>query len=161
MLLRKCRFLLVLPLLALAACGFQPVYGDNGSGSALRNSVQVEAPDDVYSYTLVREIETRLGRAQAPHFALELTVAIAQEGLAIDRTNNTTRYNMIGKVDFILRDLAAGQIESSGTVENFTGYSATGTTVATLAAEHDAQTRLMTMLADQIVTQLYAANLSR
>ena len=68
---------------------------------------------------------------------------------------------MIGKVDFILRDLTAGQIESSGTVENFTGYSATGTTVATLAAEHDAQTRLMTMLADQIVTQLYAANLSR
>ena len=161
MLLRKCRFLLALPLLVLAACGFQPVYGVNGSGSVLRNSVQVEAPDDVYSYTLVREIETRLGRAPVPRFALELTVAIAQEGLAIDSTNNTTRYNMIGKVDFILRNLASDQVASSGAVENFTGYSATGTTVATLAAEHDAQSRLMTMLADQIVTQLYAANLSR
>ena len=38
--------------------------------------------------------------------------------------------------------------------------SATGSTVATLAAERDAQKRLMVMLADQLVTRLYAADLT-
>lgn len=161
MLLPKRRFLLALPLLALAACGFQPVYGPNGTGTALQNNVQVDAPDTAFTYTLVREIETRLGRPNAPRYALALTVTTSEEGLAIDTADNTTRYNLIGKVDFALRNLATGQIELSGNVENFTGYSATGSTVATLAAERDAQERLMTMLADQIVTRLYAANLAQ
>ncbi len=154
------RFLLAVPLLALAACGFQPVYGPGGSGTALQNSVEIAAPDDAFGYTLVREIETRLGRPAAAKYALALTVATSQEGLAVDAADNTTRYNLIGVVDFALRNLGTGQIETSGKVENFTGYSATGSTVASLAAERDAQVRLMTMLADQIVTQLYAANLA-
>jgi LPS-assembly lipoprotein len=49
---------------------------------------------------------------------------------------------------------------TSGSVDNFTGYSATGTTVATLAAERDAQERLMTILADQIVTRLLTLDLA-
>jgi LPS-assembly lipoprotein len=161
MLLSKRHFLMVLPLVVLAACGFQPVYGPNGAGTVLQNSVQVDAPDDAFSYTLVREIETRLGRPNTPNYALALTVATREDGLAIDAADSTTRYNLIGTVDFALRNLSTGQIESSGNVENFTGYSATGSTVATLAAERDAQIRLMTMLADQIVTRLYATNLDR
>ncbi len=156
MLLPNRRLLLALPLLALAACGFQPVYGPGGTGT-----VAVDAPGDVFSYTLVREIETRLGRPTAAKYALALTVTTNQEGLAIDSADNTTRYNLIGKADFALRDVGTGQIVSSGNVENFTGYSATGSTVATLAAERAAQVRLMTMLADQIVTRLYAADLTQ
>jgi LPS-assembly lipoprotein len=48
----------------------------------------------------------------------------------------------------------------SGSVDNFTSYSATGTTVATLAAERDAQERLMIQLADQIFVRLASAELS-
>jgi len=154
------RFLLALPLLALAACGFQPVYGPGGSGTALQNSVQVAAPDDAFGYVLVREIETRLGRPADARYALALTTAISEEGLAIDAEGNTRRFNLIGTVEYALRNLVTGQIETSGNVDNFTGYSATGSTVATLAAERDAQVRLMTMLADQIVNRLYAANLT-
>jgi LPS-assembly lipoprotein len=62
-------------------------------------------------------------------------------------------------VDFALRDLTTGQIVTSGTVENFTGYSATGTTVATLASAQDAQERLMRILAEQIIARLYAAQI--
>ncbi len=154
------RFIIALPLLVLAACGFQPVYGPGGTGTALQNAVQVDAPNDAYSYTLVREIETRLGRAASPRYALALTVDTSEEGLAIDSEDNTTRYNLVGKVEFALRNLSSGQIEVSGNVENFTGYSATGSTVATLAAERDAQKRLMVMLADQLVTRLYAVDLT-
>ena len=48
---------------------------------------------------------------------------------------------------------------TSGTVNNFTAYSATGSTVATLAAERDALERLMVILGDQITTRLFAADL--
>jgi LPS-assembly lipoprotein len=41
-----------------------------------------------------------------------------------------------------------------GRVSDFTGFSATGSTVATLAAERDATARLMVILADQIVDRL-------
>ena len=40
-----------------------------------------------------------------------------------------------------------------------TGYSATGTTVATLAAESDARKRLMTTLGDMVVDRLLATKL--
>lgn len=153
-------FLLALPLLA-AGCGFAPVYGPGGTGAALQNQVLVTAPEDRDSFVLTREIETRLGRAQNPSFGLDLTVTTTEERIAIDREGNTRRFNLVGVVDYALRDMSTGSVLTSGTVENFTGYSATGSTVATLAGEQDAQDRLMTILADQVVTRLYAADLRR
>jgi LPS-assembly lipoprotein len=41
-------------------------------------------------------------------------------------------------------------------VESFTAFSAAGSPVATQAAERDAEQRLMTILADQLVTRLIA-----
>ena len=152
------RGLLLAPL-ALAACGFQPVYGPGGAGAILRNRVLVEAPEDRDGYLLVRELEERLGRAAPPAYTLSLTYAALQEGLAIDRAGNTRRFNTLGAVDYALTELATGAVLTSGRVENFTGYSATGTTVATLAAEQDAQRRLAGLLADQIVARLFASPL--
>ena len=151
---------MILAPLALAACGFQPVYGPGGTGTALQNRVLVDEPEERYGYFLTRDIETRLGRAATPTYGLALSITTSEGGLATDSEGNTRRFNLIGTVDYALRDLTTGQIITSGKVENFTGYSATGTTVATLASEQDAQKRLMTILADQIVTRLYAADLT-
>jgi LPS-assembly lipoprotein len=154
------RFLAALPLLALAACGFEPVYGPGGVGTALQNRVLIDAPEDRYGYFLVRELESQLGRASTPAWGLALTTTTSEDGLAIDSEGNTRRYNLLGTTTYALRDLSSGQIVTSGKVESFTGYSATGTTVATRAAELDAQERLMAILADLIVSRLYAADLS-
>ncbi len=146
--------------LALAACGFQPVYGTGGTGNALRNRVLVQAPDDRDSYLLVRELEERLGRAQTPAYELSLEIAKIEEDLAIDPAGDTRRFQLLGAAKYALTDTTTGRIVASGTVENFVGYSATGSTVATLAAEQDAQERLMTILADQVVNRLYAADIA-
>ena len=158
MLLPRRRLLLAMPL-ALAACGFEPVYGTGGSGNRLQNQILVEPPDTRDSYILVRELETRLGRPTVAVYALALQLAILEEGLAIDRDDNTTRFNYLGSADYVMRDLGSGQVVASGQVESFTGYSATDSTVATLAAERAAQRRLMVILADQIVNRLYAVDL--
>lgn len=158
--LARRRLLLALPLLALAACGFEPVYGPGGAGTALQNRVLVDAPEDRAGYILVRELEARLGRASQPAYGLALTPTTTEDGLAIDSEGNIRRYNLLGSVAYALRDLGTGQIVASGNVESFTGYSATGTTVATRAAELDAQERLMTILAERIHSHLLAADLT-
>jgi LPS-assembly lipoprotein len=65
---------------------------------------------------------------------------------------------LIGVIDYTLSDHATGTRLAGGRVESFTAYSATGSTVAGLAAEEDATYRLMRILADQIVAQLIAAS---
>ena len=151
------KLLLVIPLV-LSACGFQPVYGTGGTGSALRGKVEVSAPDDVESYWLVQNLEERLGRSasSASDYDLAVKVSTTQQGQAITASNEITRYSIIGTANYTLTNKASGQIVASGQVDNFTGYSATGSTVETLAGERDARNRLMTILADQITTQLYS-----
>ena len=83
----------------------------------------------------------------------------SEEGLAINAAGDTTRFNLTGRVDYSLRDANSGTVVTSGKVQNFTAYSAIGTTVATLAAERDAIERLMVILGDQITTRLYATDL--
>ena len=154
------RMMLIAPL-ALFACGFQPVYGPGGNGQLLQNRVLVDPPGSPDSYLLVRELEERLGRTDDAAYSLSMILNISEARVAIDREGDTGRFNRIGIVDYSLRDLGTGQIVTSGKVENFVGYSATGTTVETLAGELDAEKRLMVIIADQIVTRLYAADLPR
>ena len=153
------RHILLAPL-ALGACGFQPVYGPGGTGARLQNRVLVDEPDERNGYLLTRSLEERLGRAAPAEYGLTLAISTQQDGLAIDPAGNTRRFNLLGKVDYSLRNLSNGDVVASGSVDNFTGYSATGSTVATLAAEQDAQERLMNILADQIVTRLFATDIA-
>lgn len=149
------RTFLLMPL-ALAACGFTPVYGPGGTGTALQGKVLVDAPGDQDGYLLVRNLEQRLGRAAAPDYRLGYELATEQQGQAVTSAGEITRYSIIGTAQYTLRRLADDTILASGRVRNFTGYSATGSTVQTLAAEKDARERLMVILADQIVARLFA-----
>ena len=153
--------LLALPLMA-AACGFTPVYGPGGIGNALYGQIAIQAPEDILSdnetdaYLLVRNLEDRLGRPQSTTYTLDLSISTRSEGQAITLDNEITRYSIVGTVGFTLTRVADGAIAASGTVAGFTGYSATGSTVETLAGENDAHERLMMMLADQLNARILA-----
>lgn len=149
------KLLIALPL--LAACGFTPVYGPGGVGNALQNNLMVDEPSTRQGFFLTRQIEDRLGRAADPAYGLSVKLKTSEEGLAIDGDGDIERYDILGSADYVLRNLTTGAIVSSGTVNGFTGYSTTGTTVASLSAQRDATERLMTQLADQIVTRLYSS----
>jgi LPS-assembly lipoprotein len=138
------RSVLVLLLAApLAGCGFAPAYGPGGAGSALRGAVALA--------------EDRLGRATAPRFRLDWSVETTPVGAGITPTGAITRYTLQGKATYRLTREAGGDTVASGTVESFTSYATSGSTVATLTAEDDARRRLMVILADQVVARLIAA----
>lgn len=67
-----------------------------------------------------------------------------------------TRYTLTGAAEWRLLEADTGVERLSGRAESFTSYSTTGSTVAMQTAEDDASTRLMRILADQIVTRLIA-----
>lgn len=145
---------------ALAGCGFAPAYGPSGAATRLQNTILVDAPTGRPSYLLTRYIEERLGRGSPGRYGLSYSIALTEEAIAISANNVTTRYNILGTVTYAMRDLQSGAVLLSGKADSFTGYSASGSTVATQAAERDAEARLMTILADQIVTRLTAASAS-
>ena len=151
------RSILILPL-ALAACGFAPVYGPNGPARGLQGKIRVADPADKNAFDLVERLEERLGRPSTDSFDLTYTIKTEPFGVGITPDNAITRYNLTGKIDWQLTDRASGTRVTGGTVDSFTSYSATGSTVAGLAAEEDAYLRLMRLLADQIVSRLLATS---
>ncbi len=148
------RTLLILPF-ALAACGFTPVYAPGGTAAALRGQVTVQDPVDREGFLLVQELETRLGRGSGK-YGLAFQIALSEPGLGLTPTGDTSRFNLVGTVNYQLFDFATQEVIFQNSTSNFTGYSATGDTVETLAAQRDARERLMVILADQITAELYA-----
>ncbi|WHZ34577.1 LPS assembly lipoprotein LptE [Sagittula sp. MA-2] len=138
-----------------AACGFTPVYAPGGGGSRLLNAVSLQAPDDDRRYVFNRRFEERLGRpASGAPYALTVRIQVTEQDIGVTSTGNITRYRLIGRVFYTLTDATTGAILHDGRTNAFTGYSTTGSTVATSAAERDAEERLMVILADQMIDDL-------
>ncbi len=142
---------------APGACGFEPVHAPGGTSPNLTGQTEITAPSERNSFDLVRRLEERLGRPQGPRYRLGYTIRIVQDDLGVTPSQEITRYNLVGEVDFTLTRMATGDIASSGTVRSFTSYAATGSTLGTQTARQDAFARLMVILADRIVSRLLSA----
>ncbi|RCW83886.1 LPS assembly lipoprotein LptE [Paracoccus lutimaris] len=150
------RGILLSGALALAACGFTPVYGPGGTGGKLFGQIRTATPTTPDEFTFAGRIAERLGPDQQARFALAYNLRIAVVSQAITTDEVTTRYSLNGTADFVLTETASGAEVTRGQVSTFTSYSTTGTTIATMSAEQDAHDRLARMLADQVVTRLLA-----
>ena len=153
------RALLLAPL-ALAACGFTPAYAPGGGADRLLGTIWVQDPDTKAGFDLVERLEERLGRPENVRYDLAYVITTEAVGVGVTTESQITRYNLKGVVDYSLTERATGTRVAGGRVQNFTAYSATGSTVAGLAAEEDAALRLMRILADQIVARLIAVSAS-
>ena len=145
----------LLAALALAACGFAPVYGPGGTGTRLQDKVRTADPRTPDDFAFAGRIAERLG-PDGTRYELDWRLRIAVVPQAITPNEITTRYSLNGTASYVLTEIAIGRTVARGQVSSFTSYSTTGTTIATLAAEQDAHKRLARLLADQVVTRLLA-----
>ncbi len=152
------RLVLVSGLSFLAACGFTPVYGPGGAGEGLQGSILVAEPDTRNAFVFVARLEDRLGQPQNAPYLLAYDIDTRSEGVGITPAQETTRYNLFGTVTYTITDRATETVVFQGREKNFTGYSATSLIVGTQSVTRDANERLMTALADQIVTRLIATS---
>jgi LPS-assembly lipoprotein len=147
----------LLTFLALAGCGFTPALGSGGAAQGLMGTVRAADPETQDDYDFVARIEERLGRPAPALYDLAYAPRTSAEGVGITSEGAITRYNLSGALDWTLTRTADGVRMAGGTVENFTSYSATGSTVAGLTAKQDAARRLMRIMADQVVAAMVAA----
>jgi LPS-assembly lipoprotein len=151
------RLVLLGGVAVLAGCGFAPVYGPGGPGTVLRDRLAFELPATPEGSLLERRLEDRLGRAAAPAYVLTVAIETEEDTLAISPDGSTTRLTLVGRAAWSLRAPGSEAVVGEGVVESFTGYTTTASTVATASAEQSARDRLMILLADLIVTRLFAA----
>lgn len=151
---RRQTLVALVALAAGAACGFTPAYGPQGGASVLQDNLRVTAPNRRDGFLMSLRLEDRFGRNDGGRYVLNVTPEIRRQGLATSVEGTTNRFRLTGFADYTLRDTQTDTVVRRGRVTHFTGYSATGSTVATLAAERDAAARLMVILADEIVDRL-------
>lgn len=139
----------------LAACNFTPVYGPEGSGSKIENRIFITEPSAKDTYIVTRHLETRLGRADPAPMTLSFAVSHGLAGLGTTATGAVTRLHRTGSLTYTLTNSETSQEIDSGSLSNFVGYSVTGNTATSLAAERSSEERLMNVLADQLVDRLF------
>ncbi|MEL7254889.1 MAG: hypothetical protein AAGL23_11990 [Pseudomonadota bacterium] len=150
------RLFLLSGLALTAGCGFSPAFAPGGAATRLQNSVTLDDPDDRADYLLVRRFEERMGPANPARYGLSYSVSLVESGIAVSSTSITTRQNILGSITYALRDLQTDKVVSSGTVDQFTSYSAEDTTISAQTSKQDAEERLMVIMTDQMITRLTA-----
>ena len=142
-----------LAALALAGCGFEPVNGVSSKSQVLRNTVLVQAPTNRVEFELVRNLEMQLGQATSRLYDLRYKLNVDEDIIVVSATQEINRFSLVGLLEYSLVD-SGGVVLLTETAKSFTGYSATGTTVATQRSKRDAYDRLMVILAKQVSNSL-------
>ena len=138
-----------LAALAIAGCGFEPVNGVSTKSQILRNTVLVQAPTNRVEFELVRNLEVQLGQATSRLYDLRYKLNVDEDIIIVSAAQEINRFSLVGVLEYSLVD-SGGVVLLSNTAKSFTGYSATGTTVATQRSKRDAYDRLMVILAKQV-----------
>ena len=139
--------------LALAGCDLVPVNGANTKFQLLRNTVLVQAPTNRVEFELVRNLEVQLGQAVSKLYDLQYKLSVDEEIIVVSAAQEINRFSLVGLLEYSLVD-SGGVVLLTETAKSFTGYSATGTTVATQRSKRDAYDRLMVILAKQVSNSL-------
>lgn len=144
----------------LAACRFEPaLQADRGAIAPLYGKMEIQAPASPADYVMTQRLEDRFGPStlDAPYL-LTYGIRITSTNLGTDVQGEEQRVHLDGRAGYrLLRRGESGAL-ATGTVAQFTGYSSTGNTVTTRAAENDARLRLVTMLADGVAERLLLAS---
>ena len=146
-----------LAALALAGCGFESVNGVSSKSQMLRNTVLVQAPTNRVEFELVRNLEVQLGQATSKFYDLRYKLNVDEDIIIVSAAQEINRFSLVGVLEYSLVD-SGGVVLLSNTAKSFTGYSATGTTVATQRSKRDAYNRLMVILAKQVSNSLLTSD---
>jgi len=147
----------LLAALALAGCGFEPVNGVSSKSQMLRNTVLVQAPTNRVEFELVRNLEVQLGQPTSKLYDLRYKLNVDEDIIIVSAAQEINRFSLVGVLEYSLVDNDA-MVLLSRTAKSFTGYSATGTTVATQRSKRDAYNRLMVILAKQVSNSLLTSD---
>ncbi len=156
-------------LIALAGCGFQPLYatGDDGEtvtedGLAATRIQPIAGRTGQQLHNLLRDRLNPAGQSTTPDYVLEVAVSkrITELGIRVDET--ATRANLTMTARFTLRNAKTKRALLSSKSVSVNSYNILDALYATTVAENDAVKRGLRELANDIRLRLavYFANSS-
>jgi LPS-assembly lipoprotein len=151
---------------ALAGCGFQPVYMPTASGrpgpsqrelAAINVDLIPDRPGQLLRQALQERFEGA-GDITARHYDLSVQFWIAGQGIGIQQDTTTTRVRLIGRANWSLTAQDPGRTRlTSGSARAADALNNLDTQIFAADLENEAiQKRLAEALADQITLQLAA-----
>lgn len=148
----------LLGLLALGACGFEPIYADRpGAATRALREIRVDPIPDRAGQMLRDELRRRFNPLnESSTETYRLAVGLAEEtlGTAIRKDETVTRVNMSIIGSYVLRRADTGAEVAHGMVRSTNSYNVLASDFATLAAEEDARDRAVREIATAIQTRL-------
>jgi LPS-assembly lipoprotein len=142
------RFLLTMPVtLALAGCGFQPLYGEFSEGQDVRGelaSVNVIVPHGRLGQTLKTALATDLNPSSLDvpaDYDLAISLGRTTKALAIQLDATITRYDLILDSVFNLTRRSDGAAVYANRIRRIASYNVSRAPYSTQVAEEDAERR--------------------
>lgn len=140
--------------LLVAACGFQPLYGDHRAADAQwLASIEVEHSKERLNQLLAIAIEDAVnpkGMRVAPQFRLEPTVEMQEYPFATNLDGSVSRFVVDVKSNYQLIRLVDSKVVDSGMLHRTTSFNVSDNDdYATFIASEDARERAMKEIAEQ------------
>ena len=145
----------------LAGCGFRPLYGKRGSGSAgvEMAAIEIGLVTDRLDQNLRNDLIERLtpfGEPARPRYDLFIRTRHSSSALAIQSNRTITRFNLTVTATFVLSDRGSGKPLYRGSARAVGSYDAVRSDFATLTAEQDSARRTVREVSEDIRAQLGA-----
>ena len=149
-------------LLALAACGFRPLYSDIGRSVettpnerlAMTRIQPLQGREGQQLHNLLRDRVNPAGQPHDPAYLLEVRLDSRIDELGIRKDETATRANLILRADFLLRDRGSKKIVLRGRAQAVNSYNILEEFYATADSERNALNRGLREVADSIRLRL-------
>ncbi|TWA95542.1 LPS-assembly lipoprotein [Azospirillum brasilense] len=158
--------LLAPAVLATAACGFQPMYGNLGAnsiGTAELQQVEIGGIKDRYGQKLRNLLIDRFyadGRPAAPRYRLETVLTASEQKLSLQKDATATRAQLVVNAPYQLIDAATGAILFQANARSYISYNVLEQQYGALATVENAYDRAILEISNEITTRV-AAQLGR
>jgi LPS-assembly lipoprotein len=145
----------------LAGCGFQPLYGGGRSGPAATElaSIKVDPIADRSGQILrnhLLDLLTPYGRVDHPKYTLKVILNESASGLAVKKSEFTTRANLAISASYTLFDAGSKRILYTGSSSITGGYNILSSEFSTMASEQDVRERVIREIAGEMQNRLSA-----
>jgi LPS-assembly lipoprotein len=141
--------------LALAGCGFQPLYGDHAVVADL-SKVDVVAPQGRAGFLLRQHLDDELARNRDAPAAYRMDLVVHEtrvpRGVRVD--NTATRYEFTLFASYVLTAIPSGAVAKRGSVHVEVTYDSADQPYQAIAAEQDAEERATQEAARRIQLEL-------
>ena len=145
--------------LAVAGCGYHPLYGDRADAVTSTDLAQVyvgpisDRTGQQLRNFLLERLSTK-GDQTRPIYTLNVALSIASTGVSLSRDNTTSRTSITATAKYALTETASGRTLYTSTSRATDAYDVLVSDFGTLVSRDDAVNRALREVSDDIRTQL-------